>query len=97
MKKPFSIIESLVTCAIGLTLILPLVLISIAGCSSSDEATRVLRQSGYSQIEITGWRPLMAGQDDVYSTGFRAKSPSGEVVTGAVTSGWFKGSTVRLD
>lgn len=60
-----------------------------------DEASRVLRQSGYSEIEITGWRPF-SGRD-TFSTGFKAMSPSGEAVTGVVTSGWFKGSTVRLD
>lgn len=97
MKKPFTLIEALVTCVLGLTLLLPLVLINTAGCTNSDEATRVLRQSGYGQIEITGYRPFMRGSDDVYSTGFKAKSPSGETVTGAVTRGWFKGSTVRLD
>jgi len=67
------------------------------GCSQPEQATRVLQQQGYTEIEITGWRPMMAGKDDTYSTGFRAKSPSGAIVTGAVTSGVFKGSTIRLD
>lgn len=67
------------------------------GCSRPDDATRVLSQAGYTEIEITGWRPFMAGKDDTFSTGFRAKSPSGAIVTGAVTSGWLKGSTVRVD
>lgn len=65
--------------------------------SLPDQAMRVLSQAGYTQIEITGWRPLMAGKDDTFSTGFRAKSPSGAIVTGAVTSGPLSGSTVRLD
>jgi hypothetical protein len=67
------------------------------GLSQPDQAMRVLSQAGYTQIEITGWRPLMAGKDDTFSTGFRAKSPSGAIVTGAVTSGLLKGSTVRVD
>ena len=62
-----------------------------------DDAVRILSQSGYTEIEITGWRPLMAGKDDTFSTGFRAKSPGGAIVTGAVTSGWLKGSTIRMD
>ena len=39
----------------------------------------------------------MKAKDDAYSTGFRATSPGGEVVTGAVTGALFKGSTIRLD
>lgn len=67
------------------------------GCIDSAGTTRVLRQQGYSEVEITGWRPLSCGKDDTFATGFRAKSPSGEEVTGVVTRGIFKGSTVRLD
>lgn len=67
------------------------------GCSQPEEAMRVLSAQGYTEIEITGWRPTMAGEDDVYSTGFRALSPNGTEVTGAVTSGMFKGHTIRLD
>jgi len=68
-------------------------------CSCTDEkgATRVLEQSGYKEIEITGYRPFMEGEDDLYCTGFKAISPSGSTVTGAVTSGPFKGKTIRLD
>ena len=73
------------------------VLFMLRGCTDTVGATRVLRQQGYTDIEITGWRPLMAGKDDVYSTGFRARSVSGETVTGAVTGGLFKGHTIRLD
>lgn len=67
------------------------------GCTRPAEATRILQQQGYTDIEITGWRPMMAGEDDTFSTGFKAKSQSGDTVTGAVTSGAFKGSTIRLD
>ena len=67
------------------------------GCTRSDDATRVLAQQGYTEIQITGWRPFAKSKDDVFSTGFRAKSPNGTPVTGAVTRGWFKGSTIRLD
>lgn len=68
-----------------------------SACTRPEEATRVLRQQGYKNIEITGWRPWMKAKDDAYSTGFRATSPGGEVVTGAVTGALFKGSTIRLD
>jgi len=62
-----------------------------------EEATRILADQGYTEIVITGWRPFAAGKDDSFSTGFEARSPGGRKVTGAVTSGFFKGSTIRLD
>lgn len=62
-----------------------------------DTCRRVLSQQGYTQIKITGYRFFMAGQDETTSTGFTAKSPSGQYVSGAVTSGPFKGNTIRLD
>lgn len=62
-----------------------------------EEAERILEQSGYKDIEITGWRPFAMATDETFSTGFRATSPSGHKVTGTVTSGFFKGSTIRLD
>lgn len=67
------------------------------GCTSPDDTVRVLEQQGYTNIKITGWRPMMAGKDDTFSTGFEATSPSGAHVTGAVTGGWMKGNTIRLD
>ncbi len=68
------------------------------GFSKPDDATRTLSSAGFTEIEITGWRPFMAGNGDTFSTGFRAKSPSGDIVTGAVTEGlWGKGKTVRFD
>lgn len=98
MRKGYTTNEVIVPIVLSLVLLGFVALVaSGGGFTQSDEATRILRQSGYTDIEITGWRPFMAGKDDTFSTGFRAKSPSGEVVTGAVTSGWFKGSTVRLD
>jgi hypothetical protein len=92
MKK-LPILTKVAICAIGIAIafLLPF------GCTQPTEAERVLRQSGYTQIEITGWRPFAAGEDDTYSTGFKARSPSGETVTGAVTAGILKGSTIRLD
>ena len=98
MSKSYTTTELFIGLAFCSMLLLGLVAIgATGGLQKPDEATRILRQSGYTQIEITGWRPFAAGQDDTFSTGFRAKSLSGETVTGTVTSGWFKGGTVRLD
>ena len=71
--------------------------LGLTGCTRPQQATRTLENHGYTEIQITGWRPFMAGEDDTFSTGFRAKSPGGRYVTGTVTSGLLKGSTVRLD
>ncbi len=67
-------------------------------CTHPDTALRVLESSGYTEVEITGWRPFSKGEDDWFSTGFRAKSPSGANTTGVVTGGLFlKGNTIRVD
>ncbi len=69
----------------------------ICSCTQNDKTIEVLQNAGYTSIEVTGYRPLMAGRDDTYSTGFRAKAPNGRIVTGAVTGGPFKGQTIRFD
>ncbi len=68
-----------------------------AGCTRPRKAIQVLENAGYTDIEITGWRPFMKSDNEVFSTGFRAKAQNGNEVTGAVTSGWIKGNTIRLD
>jgi len=82
---------------VAVAVIAVLVLVFPHGCIQPDKTRRVLSQQGYTDIEITGWRPFTADKNDTFSTGFKAKSPNGSVVTGAVTSGWLKGSTVRMD
>lgn len=67
-------------------------------CTRPDDTKRLLQQQGFSDVEITGWRPFMAGKDESVSTGFEATAPNGERVSGAVTGGFFfKGATVRFD
>jgi hypothetical protein len=74
-----------------------LIVLGICGCKSTDEATRILRQKGYTDIQLTGYRAFTCSDDDSFHTGFRAKSVNGSVVTGTVCSGILKGSTIRLD
>lgn len=72
----------------------------MTGVTGVDEegAARVLRQSGYKEIKITGYRFGTCGSDDFYHTGFRATAPNGELVSGTVCRGaWLKASTIRLD
>lgn len=73
------------------------VAVTLTACTRPDAARRVLEQNNYSQIEITGYRFFMSSREEMYSTGFRAISPSGEPISGAVTSGFFGGQTIRLD
>lgn len=74
-----------------------LVAAACGGFTDPKGATRVLQDQGYTNIEITGWRPFAGSDDDTFHTGFSATSPGGRRVTGVVTSGFFKGNTVRLD
>lgn len=78
-------------------LLLIIAAVSLVSCTEPDKATSVLESQGYSDIEITGYRPFMKGEDDAFSTGFEATAPDGRRVTGAVTGGFLKGSTVRFD
>lgn len=79
------------------SIIIILFALLLTGCTRREKATRILEDQGYTEIEITGWRPFMASKNENFSTGFRAKSPSGKIVTGAVTERLFGGSTIRLD
>lgn len=72
--------------------------IVLVGCTDSTNAERVLKENGYSDITITGYKIFGCGKDDIQHTGFKAKGPTGIKTSGVVCSGLiFKGSTVRLD
>lgn len=66
------------------------------GFVDESGAIRALRQAGYTEIIITGWRPFI-GQRDFYTTGFSAISPNGQKVTGVVTGNDYGGNTIRTD
>jgi hypothetical protein len=96
MKKytltELGVLLGFIVCSLGL------VYLCSGGCVDTEGTQRVLRQQGYTEVEITGWRPFAAGKEDFYATGFRAKAPNGEITTGTVTKGFlFKGATVRFD
>lgn len=70
----------------------------LVGCTDRPGATSTLRAQGYTDVEITGWRPFTCSEDDWYRTGFVARSPSGGFVSGTVCRGLImKGSTLRFD
>lgn len=80
-----------------LLLFIAIIVFSFSRCTDERGARRILINSGYSNIEITGRRFFMGSRDDLFCTGFEADSPNGTRVTGAVTRGWFAGNTIRLD
>jgi hypothetical protein len=73
-----------------------LLLLLLVGCSDPDTARRALDGAGYTEIQITGWNWTGCAKNDTYSTGFKAKGPTGKPVEGVVCSGMLlKGATIR--
>lgn len=68
-----------------------------SGCTKPVESERVLKQNGYKDVEITGYKMFSCSDKDTFSTGFKATSVNGSKVSGTVCSGLFKGNTIRLD
>lgn len=74
-----------------------LLALSAVACSDEDAAGRALNAAGYTNINIHGWAFLGCSEDDTFRTSFSATGPTGIRVNGVVCSGFFKGSTIRLD
>ena len=72
-------------------------LLCLTGCSDPDKAVSTLKNNGYTDIRTDGYAWFACEDKDVFSTKFYAKSPSGQQVSGAVCSGFFKGNTIRFD
>jgi hypothetical protein len=73
-------------------------LLALVGCRVNDEkATRILQNSGYTDIQLEGYSYFGCSKDDDFTTTFYARGPNGDPVTGAVCCGWLKNCTVRLD
>jgi hypothetical protein len=78
-------------------ILIGILFLAFVGLTDASGAIATLQGAGYTDIKITGNRPFMRGQGDFYSTGFEASGPTGRRVSGAVTAGLFKGSTIRFD
>jgi hypothetical protein len=65
------------------------------GCQDVKGTKETLKINNYKPIEVGGYGWFQGAKDDVYITKFKAISPSGDTVSGVVTSGWFKGNTIR--
>jgi len=72
-----------------------IVVATLAGCTSSNDAEKALKGAGYTDIQIGGYAVFGCSEDDQFHTKFTAKGPSGVPVEGVVCSGWFKGATIR--
>lgn len=71
--------------------------IGLAGCTDADNAHRILENSGYDNVQITGYNWFGCSEDDFQHTGFTATGPTGKPVSGTVCSGiFFKNSTIRF-
>lgn len=65
-------------------------------CTDGDNATRILKEQGYTNIVITGHGFWSCSKDDIFSTEFSAVSPTGITVKGVFCSGFTKGGTIRF-
>jgi hypothetical protein len=63
---------------------------------NSSKAFHALEASGFQKIEVQGYRFFGCGREDVYHRGFKAEM-NGKSVTGTACSGYFKGTTIRID
>jgi hypothetical protein len=77
------------------TFLIVLVAVTLAGCSSENDARKALTGAGYSNIQTDGYSVFGCSEDDTFHTKFTAKGPSGQPVEGVVCSGWLKGGTIR--
>ncbi|MET3232228.1 UNVERIFIED_ORG: hypothetical protein ABIC54_004433 [Burkholderia sp. 1263] len=72
------------------------VLTLLAACTDETAARKALAGSGFTDINITGYSYFGCDKHDTFSTGFEARGPSGQFVSGVVCSGWMKGATIRF-
>ncbi len=76
---------------------LTLFAVMVIGCTDEANTRRTLSNSGYSDIQITGYSWFECGDDDLFHTGFTAKNPVGKQVDGTVCCGALtKGCTIRF-
>lgn len=74
-----------------------LVVFGAIGGTDPVGTTKTLQSMGYNNIATSGRRFLVRSEGEFYSTEFTAVSPTGSKVSGVVTKGFFKPSTVRWD
>jgi hypothetical protein len=80
-----------------LVLLILLLVLAFSSCTDNSGATKALERNNYKPIAVGGYGFFAGSESDVYKTNFKAVAPNGDTVTGCVTKGWIKGSTIRLD
>jgi hypothetical protein len=63
------------------------VVLGTTGCTNATRTELTLRDAGYNEITITGWKPLTCSDSDQFATGFTATNPRGDKVSGTVCCG----------
>jgi len=72
---------------------------TVSACSSNSDfgnGKTQLENQGYTNIQNTGYSWFCCGEDDNFSTGFKAKSKNGKEVKGCFCSAVGKGITTRF-
>lgn len=80
-----------------LLLLLLSITISCTNDADFNKGKRQLELQGYTNVQNTGYEYWCCGENDTYSTGFRATAKDGTIVTGCICSGWGKGITIRFN
>ena len=82
-------------------IVIAIILISICitpfYCTDKNSATLTLKRNGYIPLKVGGYGWFQGGQGDIFITKFTAIAINGDTVTGCVTSGLFKGNTIRTN
>lgn len=66
-------------------------------CTDESGTTKVLKQNGYKVIHVGGYRWFGGDKSDWWSTKFKAVTSQGDTINGYVTTGIFKGYTIRFE
>lgn len=75
--------------------LIALAALTLIACTDDSRTIQTLQKQGFTEIQTTGYDMFACSDDDSYHTGFRAKNPQGQVVTGTVCCGMMKSCTVR--
>lgn len=90
--KNKSLIKALIfTCVISLSTII------LSSCTDNAGTRKTLLRNNYKPISVGGYGWFGGSKGDIFVTKFKAVAPNGDTLTGCVTSGWFKGNTLRTN
>jgi hypothetical protein len=73
------------------------IFILFASCTDEVGARKTLERNGYKVLSVGGYQFGASSENEQFATKFRAVAVNGDTVTGCVTRGYLKGSTIRLD